>query len=152
MSSGYGLNGGTSTDPPNSTPEPIPHPSLTTPLPSPSRAIPLLPLLARTPRLLRRQHQHRRRLGQEEMSARDGRLLRMSTPQERGLSVCPHTPHLSSPPRQAPFFFHPLHGDSVDNAFVEPVFAQIADAVRCVWGATGCEDKGAAGCVSEGGG
>ena len=45
-----------------------------------NRSLPLLPLLARSARLLRREHERGRREWREEMPAGDGGLLRVFTP------------------------------------------------------------------------
>jgi hypothetical protein len=65
----------------------------------PSRPLALLPLLARSPRLLRHEHESRRRLGESEMRAHTRGLLRVSAPQERGMSA-PNPPIPS--PQQPP--------------------------------------------------
>jgi hypothetical protein len=65
----------------------------------PSRPLALLPLLARSPRLLRHEHESRRRLGESEMRAHTRGLLRVSAPQERGTSA-PNPPIPS--PQQPP--------------------------------------------------
>ena len=114
MASGYGLAGGKSSPRPiaaaHSTKSGISllqsYPQSTNPippttfLPSPNsrretelifmlfyrdRPLPLLPLLARSARLLRLQHELRRRLWQSEVCARARGLLRVSASQERGV-------------------------------------------------------------------
>lgn len=78
MSSGYGFNGGIAFLPLFPAVTGTNKPPLTT------RPIAVLPLLARSAGLLRRQHELRRHLWQEEVRARARGLLRVSAPQEGG--------------------------------------------------------------------
>jgi hypothetical protein len=91
MASGYGLNGGELSrvfqwlpagEQPLSSEDII---TLTWALPSlVRRPVPVLPLLAGAALVLRGQQHRRRRLGKKEVCARDGGLLRVPSPPERG--------------------------------------------------------------------
>jgi len=64
----------------------------------PNRFRPLLPLLARSPRLLRNKHIRRRLDRKSKMPARPRRLLRVPAPQERSTSLPPTSPSYSPSP------------------------------------------------------